>query len=68
MNRRTSLEGRWLKLADKAGGVKRLAEALGVSPSTVYRWGTGRTTRGLWIRAVRAYAKELRVPDPTASL
>jgi DNA-binding transcriptional regulator YdaS (Cro superfamily) len=67
VSRKTSLEGRWLALAEKAGGVHALASALGVAPSSLYRWGLGRPISALARVAVQRYAKRRRMPDPTAS-
>lgn len=37
-NRGTAFTGEWLKLAEAYGGVSALAEAVGVSYSTLHRW------------------------------
>jgi len=40
----------------RAGGMAELAAALGVRPSTVYRWANGtRKMHGIAARAVRGY-------------
>jgi hypothetical protein len=67
MSRKTSLEGAWLQLAESAGGVGKLAEALGVSQSSIYRWGMGQPLKTLARTAVQRYAKRRRLADPTAS-
>ena len=41
MARETTLAGAWLAMADKLGGVIKLAAACGVSRSTVLRWANG---------------------------
>lgn len=41
MPRPTTLPEPWRSLAAKLGGVQALADALGVVPLTVRRWGSG---------------------------
>jgi DNA-binding transcriptional regulator YdaS (Cro superfamily) len=64
MSRLSSLPGPWLALAEAYGGVAPLAKALGVSPSTVWRWGQGRPISGTGVRAVEAAARRKHVPAP----
>jgi hypothetical protein len=66
MSRKTSLDGEWLKLAQAAGSVGALADALGVAPSSIYRWGMGRPISKLARTAVQRYARRRRLADPTA--
>jgi hypothetical protein len=45
--RGTALEGAWFAMAEHFGGVAALADVLGVSPTTIYRWGVqGATVPG----------------------
>jgi transposase-like protein len=46
-----------MRMAEQtAGSLPRLADAIGVNPSTVYRWIHGtRRMHGMAIRAVQAY-------------
>ena len=67
MSRKTSLEGAWLALVHAAGSLGALAEALGVAPSSIYRWGMGQPISSLAQAAVRRYAKRRGLDDPTTS-
>lgn len=65
MSRVTSLRGDWAALAEAYGGVQGLADALGVSPQSVWSWGTGRreVVRTTAI-AVQALARRKRLESP----
>lgn len=41
MSRKSTLPEPWRSLADKLGGVGKLAEAMGVDPRTIGRWAHG---------------------------
>lgn len=43
MSRPTTLPPAWAALAAAHGGVRALADALGISPPTLYRWARGIT-------------------------
>ena len=58
VGRKPTLEGAWLTLCNHAGGIKELAEAIGVAPSTLWRWNNGEAEISPRVaRDVRAYAK-----------
>lgn len=52
-------------LAEKAGGVGALAELLGTTPMTVWRWANEQSAiRGPTRIAIETVAKKLRTPSP----
>lgn len=65
MSRPTAIDGPLAALVAHAGGVEALADALGVSRLTVYRWWSGdRTPSTIAARAVNDWAKRRRLPEP----
>lgn len=64
--RASTLPPEWARLADAAGGVGELAEAIGVSPQAVWKWGKGGNISRLGMAAVRAFCVKKRVPLPWA--
>lgn len=46
MSRPITLPSPWRELAYAAGGVRQLADALGVEPRTVHRWAHGKRKPG----------------------
>lgn len=65
MPRPTGITGALAPLVEHAGGVEKLAEALGVTRLTIYRWSTGeRTPSSLAQRAVNDWAKRRRLAPP----
>jgi hypothetical protein len=64
MGRPIELTGRWLALAEAAGGVGALCAAIGVHKPSFYVWVRGGPMRGTSKTAVRAVAERLGVPSP----
>lgn len=63
--RPTALTGPWLAMAEHAGGVSELAEALGVTRGALYRWAVGTRTPHATIRGlVTMWARRRGLADP----
>jgi transposase-like protein len=65
MSRNTVFTGAWRKLVEARGGVAKLAEELGVSPSTLWKWYRGYPMSRANKRYVHEYASRRGLPDPT---
>lgn len=67
--RPTTLKGRWKLLVNDMGGVDKLAEAVGVTTKTVWRWGTFRDLPGRpAAKLVTQIALARGLPDPMGAL
>ena len=65
VGRKIEVDGPWGELARAAGGMKELAESLGVSTSTLWRWVTEKVPARKSTRImVAAKAAALGVDDP----
>lgn len=60
----TTLPEDWKRMAEAAGGVKNLADRLGVSQSTLWRWANGAVVTDNLQTIVALAARFLGVPVP----
>lgn len=64
MSRQTTMTGPWAAMAEAAGGVGHLAEILGVTPMTIWRWANGGTISPPVRIALATVAHQLGVQSP----
>lgn len=63
--RGTSFKGNWLKLAEAVGGVNALAQLLGISYPTLYRWAVKRgKIPGIARQVLGMVAGQRGLPNP----
>jgi hypothetical protein len=67
MRIRTTLPPVWLAMAESAGGVSALGEALGYSRGTIWQWANGlRTPHPMVAMAVNEWARRRGLSEPFA--
>lgn len=65
--RPTTMPEAWARLADAAGGVAPLAEALGVTTMTLWRWSKGGKMSRTARMVLETFCKRRRLPIPEVS-